>query len=223
VAIEYHLPGGHDDGLPTLMAELVQRRVAVIVGDTSPAMAAKTATSTIPIVFVTGTDPVNVGFVASFNHPGGNATGVTFLTATLDAKRLGLLRELLPQATVIASLLDANYPASASQLKGLHDAAVALGLQLHVLEASNESQLDQAFVTLTNLRPDALVVSASAFVGAQRQQIIELAARSSLPAMYPNPDFPLAGGLISYGANVPDSFRQARRVYRPHPERPDAG
>jgi putative tryptophan/tyrosine transport system substrate-binding protein len=147
--------------------------------------------------------------VASFNHPGGNATGVTFLTATLDAKRLGLLRELLPQATVIASLLDANYPASASQLKGLHDAAVALGLQLHVLEASNESQLDQAFVTLTNLRPDALVVSASAFVGAHRQQIIELAARSSLPAMYPNPDFPLAGGLISYGANVPDSFRQA--------------
>jgi ABC transporter substrate binding protein len=97
VAIEYHLPGGHDDGLPTLMAELVQRRVAVIVEDTSPAMAAKTATSTIPIVFVTGTDPVNVGFVASFNHPGGNATGVTFLTATLDAKRLGLLRELLPK------------------------------------------------------------------------------------------------------------------------------
>jgi putative tryptophan/tyrosine transport system substrate-binding protein len=160
-------------------------------------------------VFVTGTDPVSLGLVTSFNHPGGNATGVTFLTATLDAKRLGLLRELLPQAKVIASLLDPNYPASASQLKGLHDAAVALRLQLHVLQASNESQLDQAFATLTSLRPDALVVSASAFVGAHRQQIIELAARNSLPAMYPNPDFPVVGGLISYGANVPDSFRQA--------------
>jgi putative ABC transport system substrate-binding protein len=209
VAVEYHLPGGHDEGLPALMAELVQRRVAVIVGDTSPAIAAKTATSTIPIVFVTGTDPVSVGLVASFNHPGGNATGVTFLTATLDAKRLELLHELLPQAKVIASLLDPNYPASASQLKGLHDAAAALGQQIHDFQVSNESQLDHAFAAIANLRPDALVVSASAFLGARRQQIIELAARNSLPAMYFNPEFPVFGGLISYGASVPDAFRQA--------------
>ena len=126
VAVEYHFPGGNNEHLPALMAELIQRHVAVIVGDTSPAIAAKTATSTIPIVFVTGTDPVSVGLVASFNHPGGNATGVTFLTAILDAKQLGLLHELLPQAKVIASLLDPNYLASASQLKGLHDAAAAL-------------------------------------------------------------------------------------------------
>jgi putative ABC transport system substrate-binding protein len=209
VAVEYHLPGGRDEGLPALMAELVQRRVAVIVGDTSPAIAAKTATSTVPIVFVTGTDPVSVGLVASFNHPGGNATGVTFLTATLNARRLGLLHELIPQAKVIASLLDPNYPASASQQKGLHDAAAELGLQIHDFQVSSESQLDPAFAAIANLRPDALMVSASAFMGAHALQIIELAAHSSLPAMYFNPEFPVFGGLISYGVNVPEVCRQA--------------
>ena len=168
VAVEYHWPSGHDEGLPALIAELVQRRVAVIVGDTSPAIAAKRATSTIPIVFMTGTDPVSLGLVTSFNHPGGNATGVTFLNSTLDAKRLGLLRELLPKATVIVSLLDPNYPTSASQIKDLHDSAGALGLQIHFLQVSNDSQIDQAFATIANLRPDALVVSASGFFGARR-------------------------------------------------------
>jgi putative tryptophan/tyrosine transport system substrate-binding protein len=209
VAIEYHLPGGHDEGLPALMAELAQRRVAVIVGDTSPSIAARKATSTIPIVFVTGTDPVSVGLVDSFNRPGSNATGVTFLTATLDAKRLDLLHELLPKAKVIASLLDPNYPASASQRKNLSDAARALGHQIHFFQASDESELDQAFATMANLHPDALVVSASAFMGSHLQKIVELAARNSLPAMYFNPEFPVFGGLISYGANVPDAFRQA--------------
>jgi putative tryptophan/tyrosine transport system substrate-binding protein len=173
------------------------------------ALAAKTATSTIPIVFMTGTDPVRLGLVTSFNHPGGNATGVTFLNSTLDAKRLGLLHELLPKANVIASLLDPNYPTSASQLKDLHDAAGALGLQIHFLQVSNDSQLDQAFPALANLRPDALVVSASGFFGARRNQIIELAARNSLPAMYFDREFPVLGGLISYGANVADAWRQA--------------
>jgi putative tryptophan/tyrosine transport system substrate-binding protein len=209
VAVEYHLPGGHDEGLPALMAELVKRQVAVIVGDTSPAIAAKTATSTIPIVFLTGTDPASLGLVTSFNHPGGNATGMTFLNSRLDAKRLALLHELLPRATVIASLLDPNYPTSASQLKELHDAAGALGLQIHALQVSNESQIDHAFASLANLRPDALVVSASGFLGARKNQIIQLAARNSLPAMYFDSAFPVAGGLISYGANVPDAFRQA--------------
>ena len=110
VAIEYHLPGGHDEGLPVLVGELVQRRVAIVVGDTSPALAAKKATPTISIVFVTGTDPVSIGLVASFNHPGGNATGVTFLTAILDAKRIEVLHELLPKAKVIASLLQPKLP-----------------------------------------------------------------------------------------------------------------
>jgi putative tryptophan/tyrosine transport system substrate-binding protein len=203
VAVEYHLPHGHDEGLPALMAELVQRRVAVIVGDTSPAIAAKKATSTIPIVFLTGTDPVSLGLVASFNHPGGNATGVTFLSALLEAKRLGLLHELLPRATVIAALVDPTYPTSAGQVKDLHDAAGALGQQIHILQVSNESQLDHAFATIANLRPDALVLSASAFMGAHLQQIIELAARNSLPAMGFGHEFPVAGGLISYGASIP--------------------
>jgi putative tryptophan/tyrosine transport system substrate-binding protein len=145
------------------MAELVQRQVAVIVGDTSPAIAAKKSTSTVPIVFMTGTDPVRLGLVTSFNHPGGNATGVTFLNSTLDAKRLGPLRELLPKATVAASLLDPHYPTSASQLNDLNDAAGALGLQLHALKVSNEKQIDETFATFANVRPDALVVSASGF------------------------------------------------------------
>ena len=209
VAVEYHLPGGHNELLPALMAELIQRHVAVIVGDTSPAIAAKTATSTIPIVFLTGTDPVRLGLVTSFNHPGGNATGVTFINSGLDGKRLGLLHELLPQATVIASLLDPSYPASASQLKDLHDAAGALGLRIHVLQVSNESELEHAFATFANLRPDALVVSASGFLNARRNQIVELAASNSMPTMHFMREFPVAGGLVSYGASVPDAFRQA--------------
>ena len=209
VTVEYHWPSGHDEGLPALMAELVRRRVAVIVGDTSPAIAAKRATSTIPIVFMTGTDPVSLGLVTSFNHPGGNATGVTFLNSTLDAKRLGLLRELLPKATVIVSLLDPNYPTSASQIKDLHDSAGALGLQIHFRQVGNDSQIDQAFATIANSRPDALVVSASGFFGARRNQLIELAARNSLPAMYFDRVFPVLGGLISYGANPADAWRQA--------------
>ena len=174
VAVEYHWPGGHDEGLPALMVELAHRQVAVIVGDTSPAIAAKKATSTIPIVFLTGTDAVSLGLVASFNRPGGNATGVTFLSALLEAKRLGLLHELLPRATVIAALVDPTYPTSAGQVKDLHDAAGALGQQIHVLQVSDESQLDHAFATIANLRPDALVLSASAFMGSHLQQIIEL-------------------------------------------------
>ena len=209
VAVEYHFPGGRDEGLPTLMAELAQRGVAVIFGDTSPAIAAKKATSTIPIVFVTGTDPVSTGLVDGFNHPGGNVTGMTFLTATLDAKRIEVLHELLPKAKVIASLLDPNYPASASQHKNLNDAAAVLGQDIRFFRVSNESELDHAFADLTNLRPDALVVPASAFMGAHGEKIIELAARNSLPAMYFNPDFCVLGGLMSYGANVPDAFRQA--------------
>ncbi len=209
VAVEYHCPGGNNEHLPALMTELIQRNVAVIVGDTFPAIAAKKASSTIPIVFLTGTDPVSLGLVTSFNHPGGNATGVTFVNSGLDGKRLELLHELLPRAKVIASLLDPSYPASASQLKDLQDAAGALGLQVHVLHASNESELEQAFASFANLRPDALVVSASGFLNARRNQIIELAARNSMPAMHFMREFPVAGGLVSYGASVPDAFRQA--------------
>ena len=209
VAVEYHFPGGNDESLPGLMAELVQRHVAAIVGDTSAAIAAKKATSTIPIVFLTGADPVSLGLVTSFNHPGGNATGVSFVNSILDGKRLGLLHEMLPRAKVIASLLDPSYPASASQLKDLHDAAGALGLEVHALPASNDSELEQAFSSFAILRPDALVVSASGFLNTRRNQIIELAARNSMPTMHFMREFPVAGGLVSYGASVPDAFRQA--------------
>ena len=209
VAVEYHFPGGNNEHLPALMAELIQRNPAVIVGDTFPAIAAKKASSTIPIVFLTGTDPVSLGLVTSFNHPGGSATGVTFVNSGLDGKRLGLLHELLPRAKVIGSLLDPSYPASASQLKALYDAAGALGLQVHALHASNESELEQAFASFANLRPDAVVVSASGFLNARKNQIVELAARNSMPTMYFMREFPVAGGLVSYGASVPDAFRQA--------------
>jgi putative tryptophan/tyrosine transport system substrate-binding protein len=209
VAVKYYWPGGHDEGLPSLIAELLQRQVAVIVGDTSPAMAAKKATSTTPIVFLTGTDPVKLGLVTSFSHPGGNATGVSFMSALLEAKRLGLLHELLPRATLINALVDPNYPTSAGQIKDLRDAAGALRLQIDVLQVSNDSQLNDAFATFANLRPDGLVVSASAFFATRMNQIIELAVRNSLPIMWFAREFPMAGGLISYGATVTDVFRQA--------------
>ncbi len=163
----------------------------------------------MPIVFLTGTDPVSLGLVTSFTHPGGNVTGVTFVNSGLDGKQLGLLHELLPQATVVAALVNPSYPAIATQLKDLHDAAGALGLQIHVLQVSNESELEHAFATFSNLRPDGLVVSGSKFLNVRRNRIIELAARNSMPTMHFMREFPVAGGLVSYGASVPDAFRQA--------------
>jgi putative ABC transport system substrate-binding protein len=148
VTVEYRWPGSQYDRLPALIAELLQRQVTVIVGNTPPAMAAKAATSTIPIVFLAGVDPVTRGLVASFNRPGGNATGVSFLTTALEAKRLGLLHELLPRATAIAALMDPNFLASAGQLKDLQDAARTLSQQIYVLEASTDSQIDKGFASL---------------------------------------------------------------------------
>src|SRR5262249_19908499 len=207
VAVEYRWPGGQYERLPGLAAELVQRQVAVIVGNTPPAMAAKTATSIIPIVFFTGADPVKLGLVASFNRPGGNATGVSFWSAALEAKRLGLLHELLPQATVIAALVDPNFLTAASQLNDLQDAARALGKELHVLQASTESDLDSCFATLQ--RPDALIVAAAPFFTARRKELVALAERHRIAAIYSWREFPAAGGLMSYGASFTDAFRQA--------------
>ena len=209
VAVEYRWPGGQYDRLPGLAAELVQRHVAVIVGNTPPAMAAKTATSIIPIVFFTGADPVKLGLVASFNRPGGNATGVSFWSAALEAKRLGLLHELLPQATVIAALVDPNFLTAASQLNDLQDAARALGKELHVLPASTESDLDSRFATLARQRPDALIVAAAPFFTARRKELVALADRHRIAAIYSWREFPEAGGLMSYGASFTDAFRQA--------------
>jgi putative ABC transport system substrate-binding protein len=208
VAIEYRWAGGQYERLPALMTELVHRHVAVIVGNAPSSVAAKTATSTIPIVFFTGVDPVRLGIVASFNRPSGNATGVSFLTTALEAKRLGLLRDLLPQATAVAALVDPKAPNSASQLRELQDAARALGLETHVLQADTEIELDRGFATVAGQQCDALVVASSPFFNAQRKRIVELAARHSLPAMYNVREFPAAGGLISYGASIADALRQ---------------
>jgi putative ABC transport system substrate-binding protein len=216
VTLEYRYLGGqYEQQLPSLVAELVHRPVAVIVGNTPTAIAAKRATSTIPIVFATAADPVELGLVASFNRPNGNATGVHFLSAALEAKRLELLHRLLPQATVIAALVDPNFPTSAGQLRELQNAARALGWEIHGVQVSNNSELDSGFATLDQLRPDALIVSAVPLFDAQRDQIIGLAARHSLPAMYPIREFAAAGGLMSYGDSISDAFRQAG-VYTGH-------
>jgi putative ABC transport system substrate-binding protein len=188
---------------------MVHRQVAVIVVNSPPAVAAKTATSTIPIVFFSGTDPVKLGLVASFNRPGGNATGVSFWTTALEAKRLGLMHELLPQATVIAALVDPNFLTAASQLNDLQDAARALGKELHVLQASTESDLDSCFAILARQRPDALIVAAAPFFTARRKELVALADRHRIAAIYSWREFPAAGGLMSYGASFTDAFRQA--------------
>jgi putative ABC transport system substrate-binding protein len=209
LTVEYRYSAGQDGKLAALVAELLNRPVAVLVGNTLPAVAAKTATSTTPIVFATGADPVKLGLVASFNRPGGNATGVSFLSAALEAKRLGMLRELLPHATAIAALVDPNFVTGADQLKALLDAATTLGWRVDVLRASTESEIDAGFARLVQQHADALIVSAVPFFEAQRNQIIKLAALHSLPAVYPIREFPAAGGLMSYGDSISDAFRLA--------------
>jgi putative ABC transport system substrate-binding protein len=209
VAVEYRWPGGQPELVRAAVAEFVQRQLAVIVGNTPLAMAAKSATSTIPIVFVTGTDPVRLGLVVSDNRPGGNVTGVSFLSIALEGKRLGLLRDLLPQATIIASLVDPNSPDSTTQLSNVQDASHALGWRIQIVQASTESQLDSGFATLARERPNALLVVPTPFSSAQRKRIVEFAARHSLPAIYGLREFPAGGGLISYGTSIADAYRQA--------------
>jgi putative ABC transport system substrate-binding protein len=218
VAVEYHSPGGESERLRAIVAELLDRQVAVIVGNTPPALAAKKATSTVPIVFFTGTDPVKLGLVASFNRPGGNATGVSFLASDLDAKRLGLLRELVPRTAMIGALVDPKFLTSASQLQAVQEAANTVGLTIQVMQASTEVELDSAFAALAQeRRPHALIVIAAPFFTARRNQIVELAARHSLPAMYDVREFPAAGGLMSYGTSLLDAFHQVGVYAGAHP------
>jgi putative tryptophan/tyrosine transport system substrate-binding protein len=210
LAVEYRFYSASQDAqLAASVAELVHRPVAVLVGNTPPAVAAKKITATIPIVFATGADPVKLGIVASFNRPGSNATGVSFLSAELEAKRLGLLHELLPHVTVVAALVDPSFVTSADQLRHLQDAASAVGWRVHVLQASTESELEAGFAEFGRQSPDALLVSAVPFFEAQRSQIIRLAALHSLPTVYPIREFPAAGGLMSYGDSISDAFRLA--------------
>src|SRR3954452_24474754 len=186
VKIEYRLAEGHYDRLPSLAADLVNRQVSVIAtgGGKVSALAAKAATATIPIVFVSDSDPVKIGLVASINRPGGNVTGIYQLTAGLEAKRIGLLHELVPSATTIAVMVNPNYPDAEAQIKEVQEAVRTLGLQLHILKASNETDLDAAFASVTEQRADALLVASDPFLFSRRNQLVTLAARHAITAIY---------------------------------------
>jgi putative ABC transport system substrate-binding protein len=198
------------DRLPTLASDLVRRQASVIVASTSAGLrAAKQASATIPIVFSMGEDPVKLGFVASLNRPGGNITGIYQFTAGLEAKRLGLLHEMIPNAKAIAVLVNPNYPAADAQLRDVQGAANRLSLQVIVLRANMEKDLEPAFTSLVQQKAGALLVCASPFFNGRREQLAVLAARHAMPAIYEWRDYPEAGGLMSYGTDLADAYRQA--------------
>ena len=210
VAIEFRWAEGHYDQLPAMAADLVRRQVAVIVtGGTPAAFAAKEATSTIPTVISVGVDPVQLGLVGSLNRPGGNVTGTAVLTVELGAKKLEMLHELLPTAAAIVLLVNPTNPNVESETRVVQDAARLLGLHLHVLHASTESQIDAAFGALVELRASALIVGVEPFLNDSRAQIVALAARYAVPAVYGVRDFVTAGGLMSYGTDLVDIYRQS--------------
>jgi putative ABC transport system substrate-binding protein len=210
VRIEYRWAHGDYDRLPALAADLAGHPVAVMFAFGPPAAkAAKAATAIIPIVFGTGGNPVKDGLVASFNRPGGNATGISFLTPQLGAKRLELVHELLPKATAIAVLVNPNNPIADTQLRDLHETARAIGLQISVLNASSEHDLDVAFASIVQQRVGAVLISGDPFFNERRDGLVALAARNAVPAIYPWREFTAAGGLISYGASLSDAYRQS--------------
>jgi putative ABC transport system substrate-binding protein len=209
VAIEYRFAENQIDRLPALAADLVRRQVTVIATHSTGAFAAKAATTTIPIVFVFAEDPVSLGLVASLARPGGNVTGVNLTSAELVAKRLELLRELVPAATRVAVLVNpANAMRAESTVKDLQAAANAIGWQIQVLNASTSREINAAFATFVRERPDALFVGSDVLFSSRRTQLIVLAARHAVPATYDGRQFPEIGGLMSYGASLPDAFRQ---------------
>ena len=209
VLIEYRWALGQYDGLPTMAADLVRRPVAVLVavGGEPAAMAAKTVTSTIPIVFAMD-DPVKQGLVESFNRPGGNATGMAVLSPDLETKRLGLLHELVPQASTIGVLLNPNFPPAQHQLEEVQIAAQATNLQILALRASTDREIDEAFDTLMKQRIAALSVASDPFFDTRRDKLIGLAARYAVPAIYQFREYPAAGGLISYGIDIANVYHQ---------------
>ena len=210
VAIEYCWAENQIDRMPALAAELVRKQVAVIAttGATVAASAAKAVTTTIPIVFLTGADPVESGLVASLARPGGNLTGINLLTIDLTAKRLELLRELVPAATRVAVLANPAGPAPEAMLRDVETAARAMGLQVQVLNAGTSPEIDAAFASFVRERPDALFVGPDPFFVSRRVQLVHLASRHAVPAAYTQRDYAEAGGLMSYGSNLSDAFRQ---------------
>src|SRR3954469_6485727 len=211
VSVEYRFADGKLDRLSGLAADLVRRPVAVLVssGGSNSAVAAKAATSAIPFVFVIGGDPVRLGLAASLSHPGGNATGMTIISADLAPKRLGLLRELLPNARVFAALTNPNTPEGRGQSSDMRAAAQALQLKLRLLEASEETGLETAFATLAQDKPDALLVGSDPIFDVHREKLVALVAAAAIPAIYQFRDFTTAGGLMSYDPDIADAYRQS--------------
>jgi putative tryptophan/tyrosine transport system substrate-binding protein len=209
VAIEYRWADGQYDRAPAMVAELVRRRVAVIVANTPGNLAAKAATTTVPIVFTIAGDPVEMGLVASLNRPGGNLTGVTSSSVEVMPKRLELAHELLPTATIIAGLVNPTNAAIETQLRDLQAAARTLSLRLHVLHASNESDFDAVFATLVQLRAGVLVIGSDAFFNSRSEHLAALALRHAVPTIYQYRSFAAAGGLMSYGSSLTESYYQA--------------
>jgi len=209
VAIDYRWAEGQYDRLQGMAEQLVGRRVSVIFASGPAAHVAKVATRSIPIVFVSGEDPVKFGLVASFNKPGGNVTGVTTFNAVLGSKRFELLHELVPNAAMVALLVNPQYPSAESEIREMRAAAHSIGRNLVVLNASTESEIDAAFVELAQQGVGGLIVTGDPFFVSRREKLVALAARHMLPTIYVQREFAVAGGLIGYGTNITDAYRQA--------------
>jgi len=210
VTIEYRWAEGHYDRLPALAADLVRRQVTVITaGGNVAAQAAKRATASIPIVFTSGADPIASDLVTSLSRPGANLTGVSLLAAEMATKRLELMRELLPHARAVAMIINPAYPGSESEMAEVDAAARLFGMKAHKATATSAGELDAAFASIVELRVDAFMVGADGFFITRRDQLAALATRHAVPGIYPFPDFPAAGGLLSYGVGLADAYRQA--------------
>jgi putative tryptophan/tyrosine transport system substrate-binding protein len=208
VAIEYRSADNQPDRLPALVTDLIRQPVAVIVGNTDSALAAKAATTTVPIVFVTGSDPVRDGLVASLNRPGGNVTGVSFFSGVVGAKRLELLRQVVPKATIIAMLVNPNNPVNEAERRDVQVAAQAMGQQLVILDVTSERDIEPAFATFVQHRAGALLVGTGGFLHSNRERIVALAVRNALPASHSQREGVVAGGLMSYGTSITDAYRR---------------
>jgi putative tryptophan/tyrosine transport system substrate-binding protein len=209
VAIEYRWAEGQDERLLALAADLVRRQVAVIVGHSTAAQAAKSASTRTPIIFVVGNDPVRIGLVANLNRPGGNVTGVTFTTTDVYAKRLGQLHELVPGAELIGVLVDPNLPEYDVGSRGAEAAAKTIGRRALVVKAASPSEINAAFATFVQAGVGALLVGGSAFLTSQRHRLVVLSARHAIPTSYTDREFAVAGGLMSYGPSQTDAYRRA--------------
>jgi putative ABC transport system substrate-binding protein len=209
VKIEYHFAGGQYDRLPLMAADFVRQAVSLIVAASDPStQAAKAATAIIPIVFAVGNDPIKLGLVGSYNRPGGNATGINILTAAMEAKRLGFLHEIVPQAAVVGLIVNPNYAQATAQIRQIEGAAHGIGVQVNVLQVSSDEDIDTAFKTIAQQRIGAVIVGADPFIDTRRDKIIGLAAEHAVPTMYQFREHAAAGGLMSYGIDLADVYRQ---------------